>query len=68
MEKLLIVALAGLMLVGCAQSRRDYNAVTGAVVGGGTGAAIGGIASNSAGGALAGGLVGALAGGIIGSG
>jgi osmotically inducible lipoprotein OsmB len=67
MKKFLMVSIAGLMLVGCAQSRREYNAFSGAIIGGGTGAAIGGITSESAGGALAGGLVGAAAGGIIGA-
>jgi hypothetical protein len=67
MKQTLIVALVALTLAGCAQSRREYNAVTGAVIGGGTGAVVGGIASNSAGGALAGGLIGAAAGGLIGA-
>ncbi len=66
MRKILIVATA-LLLVGCAQTRRDYNAVGGAVVGGTTGAVIGGVASRTAGGALAGGLIGAAAGGILGA-
>ena len=67
MTKICVVATAALMLASCTHSGRDYNAATGAVIGGGTGAVVGGIASNSASGALAGGLVGAVAGGIIGA-
>jgi hypothetical protein len=61
----IVVALA-VILSGCVNSRRDYGAVGGAVVGGGTGAVVGGIATRSVGGAVAGGVIGAVAGGIIG--
>jgi hypothetical protein len=67
MRIVFVVAMVGLMLTGCAQSRRDYDAVGGAVVGGGTGAVIGGLATRSLGGAVAGGVIGAAAGGIIGA-
>jgi hypothetical protein len=67
MRKLLPIAALALILSGCANSRRDYNAVGGAVIGGGAGAVVGGIATNSVGGAVAGGVIGAVAGGMIGA-
>jgi hypothetical protein len=67
MNKAMIVAATVLLVASCAQSRRDYNAVGGAIVGGGSGAVIGGVATRTASGALAGGLIGAAAGAIIGA-
>lgn len=67
MKSLLPVAMLALILSGCANSSRDYNAVGGAVIGGGTGAVVGGIATHSVGGAVAGGVIGAVAGGMIGA-
>ena len=67
MKNVLAITIFAVLLVGCAQSRRDYGTVGGAVVGGGTGAVIGGVATKSIGGAVAGGLIGAAAGGIIGT-
>jgi osmotically inducible lipoprotein OsmB len=66
MKIVVVVAAFALTLAGCANSTRDYNAVGGAVVGGGTGAVIGGLATRSVGGAVAGGVIGAVAGGLIG--
>jgi hypothetical protein len=67
MRKLLPVVMLALALSGCANSTRDYNAVGGAVIGGGTGAVVGGLATRSVGGAVAGGVIGAVAGGVIGA-
>jgi len=67
MGKLLLTAGLALALSGCANSQREYNALGGAVVGGGAGAVVGGLATRSVGGALAGGVVGAVAGGVIGA-
>jgi len=67
MRRIAVVAVIGLALAGCAQSRRDYGAVGGAVVGGGTGAVVGGLATRSVGGAVAGGVIGAAAGSIVGA-
>lgn len=67
MKKLAAVVALALVLSGCANSRRDYNTVGGAVIGGGTGAVVGGIATRSVGGAVAGGVIGAVAGGMIGA-
>lgn len=67
MRKLWMIVGVAMMLAGCADSRRDLNPVTGAVIGGGTGAVVGGIASKSVGGAFAGGFIGAAAGALIGT-
>jgi hypothetical protein len=67
MRKVFVIAMTALALSGCANSRRDYNAGSGALIGGGAGAIIGGVATNSVGGAVAGGLVGAAAGAVIGA-
>jgi osmotically inducible lipoprotein OsmB len=67
MQRLFVVALAGVMLTGCAQTAQEHNALTGAAVGAGTGALIGGLATGRAGGALAGAAIGGATGGIVGA-
>jgi osmotically inducible lipoprotein OsmB len=66
--KVAMLALAALLLSGCAHSSRfENNVVTGALIGGGTGVAIGGLARGTIGGAFTGGVIGAIAGGLIGA-
>jgi hypothetical protein len=66
--KIAMVAIAALLVSGCAHSTRlERNVATGALVGGGTGVAIGGLARGTLGGALTGGVIGAVAGGLIGA-
>jgi osmotically inducible lipoprotein OsmB len=68
MAKFAIVALAALLLSGCAYSSRlESNVATGALLGGGAGMAVGGLARGTLGGAVAGGVIGAVAGGLIGA-
>jgi osmotically inducible lipoprotein OsmB len=67
MKSIWVVAAVVLLLSGCADSRRDYNATSGALIGGTTGAVIGGVTQRSVGGVLVGGLIGAGAGAIIGA-
>jgi hypothetical protein len=66
--KVLIVAIATLLLSACASSSRlDRNVTTGALIGGGAGAVVGGLSRGTLGGAVAGGVIGAVAGGVIGA-
>jgi hypothetical protein len=68
MTKVATVALAALLVSGCAYSSRlERNMATGALLGAGTGVAIGGLTRGTLGGALAGGVIGAAAGGLIGA-
>jgi Glycine zipper len=66
--KIAMVAVAALLMAGCAHSSRlERNVATGALLGGGTGAAIGGLTRGTVGGAVTGGVIGAVAGGLIGA-
>jgi hypothetical protein len=66
--KVAMLALAALLVSGCAYSSRlERNVATGALIGGGTGVAIGGLARGTIGGAFTGGVIGAVAGGLIGA-
>jgi multisubunit Na+/H+ antiporter MnhB subunit len=66
--KITTVALAALLLSGCAASSRlERNIATGALFGAGTGLIIGGATRGTVGGALTGGVIGAMAGGLIGA-
>jgi multisubunit Na+/H+ antiporter MnhB subunit len=66
--KLAMVAMAALLVSGCAYSSRlERNVATGALFGAGTGAAIGGLTRGTVGGAFTGGVIGAVAGGLIGA-
>ena len=68
MTRIATVAIAALLLSGCAYSSRlERNVATGALIGGGAGVAVGGLARGTLGGALAGGVIGAVAGGLIGA-
>lgn len=68
MTKVAMVALAALLVSGCAYSSRlERNMGTGALLGAGTGVAIGGLTRGTLGGALAGGVIGAAAGTLIGA-
>ena len=68
MAKITMVALAALLLSGCAYSSRlERNVATGALFGAGTGLIVGGATRGTVGGALAGGVIGAMAGGLIGA-
>jgi len=68
MAKVAIVAIAALLVSGCAYSSRlERNISTGALIGGGTGMAVGGLTRGTLGGALTGGVIGAVAGGLIGA-
>lgn len=67
MRRLLVVAMAALMLSGCAASpERDRNIMIGAGVGAGVGALIGSASGGPPGG-WAGAAIGAVSGGVIGS-
>jgi hypothetical protein len=67
-SKLATVAIAALLLSGCAASSRlERNIQTGALIGGGAGVAVGGLTRGTLGGALTGGVIGAVAGGLIGA-
>jgi hypothetical protein len=68
MAKIAIVALAAVLVSGCAyDSRLERNIGTGALLGAGAGAAVGGLARGTVGGAVTGGVIGAVAGGLIGA-
>jgi len=66
--KVAMVAIAALLVSGCASSSRlERNVTTGALIGGGTGVIVGGVTRGTLGGAFTGGVIGAVAGGLIGA-